>query len=167
MKAVVLHEYGDVDQLRYEEAEMPPVGEKEVRVRIRATSINPIDWKLRSGAAKERFPLELPEILGRDLSGEVDEAGASVVGFEKGMRVMGLANGTFAEYTVAKADVLAPIPDALSFEQAAALPLVLLTGTQLIERAIKLAAGQTVLVTGALGSVGRVRCMLRSAAALT
>jgi NADPH:quinone reductase-like Zn-dependent oxidoreductase len=71
------------------------------------------------------------------------------------MRVMGLANGTFAEYTTAKADVLAPIPEALSFEQAGALPLVLLTGTQLIERAVKIAAGQTVLVTGALGGVGR------------
>jgi NADPH:quinone reductase-like Zn-dependent oxidoreductase len=155
MKAVVLHAYGDVDQLIYEEAELPPVGENEVRVRVRATSINPIDWKLRSGSAKERFPLELPEILGRDLAGEVDEAGSAVTGFAKGMRVMGLANGTFAEYTTAKADVLAPIPEALSFEQAGALPLVLLTGTQLIERAVKIAAGQTVLVTGALGGVGR------------
>jgi NADPH:quinone reductase-like Zn-dependent oxidoreductase len=157
MKAVVMHEYGDVDQLRYEDdVELPPVGEKEVRVRVRATSINPIDWKLRSGAAKARFPLELPAILGRDLAGEVDEAGSAVVGFEKGMRMMALANGTYAEYTTAKADVLAPIPEGMSFEQAASLPLVLLTGTQLIERAIKLAAGQTVLVTGALGSVGRV-----------
>ena len=156
MKAVVLHEYGEVDQLRYEEDDLPPVGEKEVRVRVRATSVNPIDWKIRSGAYKERFPLELPEILGRDLAGEVEEAGAAVVGFAKGMRVMGLANGTYAEYTTAKADVLSPIPEALSFEQAGALPLVLLTGTQLIERALKLEAGQTVLITGALGSVGRV-----------
>jgi NADPH:quinone reductase-like Zn-dependent oxidoreductase len=71
------------------------------------------------------------------------------------MRVMALANGTYAEYTVAKADVLAPIPDALSFEQAGALPLVTTTGTQLIERAVMPKAGQTVLVTGALGGVGR------------
>ncbi len=156
MKAVVFHEYGDVDKLQLEDAELPPVGDNEVRVRVRATSINPIDWKLRSGSYKDRFPLELPEILGRDLVGEVDEAGPSVTGFERGARVMALANGTYAEYTTAKADVLAPIPDALNFEQAAALPLVLLTGTQLIERAIKLQAGETVLVTGALGSVGRV-----------
>ncbi len=156
MKAVVLHEYGEVDQLRYEDAELPPVGENEVRVSMRATSINPVDWKIRSGSAKDRFPLELPEILGRDLAGEVDEAGSAVAGFAKGMRVMGMANGTYAEYTTAKADVLAPIPDSMSFEQAAALPLVLLTGTQLIERAVKIASGQTVLVNGALGSVGRV-----------
>jgi NADPH:quinone reductase-like Zn-dependent oxidoreductase len=71
------------------------------------------------------------------------------------MRVMALANGTYAEFTVAKADVLSPIPDALSFEQAAALPLVTLTGAQLIERAVKPKAGQTILITGALGSVGR------------
>ena len=156
MKAVVLHAYGDVSELSYEDDDLPEVGPGEVRVRMRATSINPVDWKIRSGAAKELFPLDLPEILGRDLAGEVDEAGAGVTGFAKGMRVMGLANGTYAEYTTAKADVLAPIPDALSFEQAAALPLVLLTGTQLIERAAKLQGGQTILITGAVGSVGRV-----------
>jgi NADPH:quinone reductase-like Zn-dependent oxidoreductase len=155
MKAVVLHEYGDVSQLRYEEEDLPAVGEKEVRVRVRATSINPVDLKLRAGLAKERFPMDLPEILGRDLAAEVDQSGPGVVGFERGMRVMGLANGTYAEYTTVKADVLAPIPDTLSFEQAGALPLILLTGAQLIERAIKLLAGKTVMVTGALGSVGR------------
>ena len=155
MKAVVLHQYGDGDQLRYEETDQPEYGDKEVLVRVRATSINPVDWKIRSGAGKDRFPVDFPAILGRDLAGEVVEADASVTGFAAGMRVMWLANGTYAEYTVAKADVLAPIPDSLSFAQAAALPLVLLTGTQLIERAIKVQAGQTVLVTGALGSVGR------------
>lgn len=156
MNAVILHAYGDVSQLSYEtDEDLPPVGAGEVRVRLRATSINPIDWKLRSGAYKDRYPLDLPEILGRDLSGEVDEIGTGVGGWSKGMRVMALANGTFAEYTTAKADVLAPIPDALSFEQAAALPLVLTTGAQLIERAAKVQPGQTVLVTGALGSVGR------------
>ena len=84
MKAVVLHEYGDVDQLRYEEEDLPEVGANEVRVRVHATSINPIDWKLRSGSYKDRFPLDLPEILGRDLAGEVDEAGSAVTGFPKG-----------------------------------------------------------------------------------
>jgi NADPH:quinone reductase-like Zn-dependent oxidoreductase len=156
VKAVVLHAYGDVSELRYEDAEVPPVGAGEVRVRLHASSINPIDWKLRSGAAKNRFPLNLPAILGRDLAGEVDEAGPGVTGFPKGMRVMALANGCFAEYTTAKADSLAPIPEKLSDEQAAALPLVLLTGVQLIEQSAKVSRGQTILVTGALGSVGRV-----------
>jgi NADPH:quinone reductase-like Zn-dependent oxidoreductase len=155
MKGVLLYAYGDPAQLRYEETDMPQYGDNEVLVKVHATSVNPIDLKLRSGAAKSRMPLTLPAILGRDLSGEVAEAGRSVTGFPKGMRVIALANRTYAEYTVAKADVLAPIPEALSFEQAATLPLVTTTGSQLIERAVKPKAGQTVLVTGALGSVGR------------
>jgi hypothetical protein len=118
MKAVLLYAYGDPAQLRYEETDMPKYGDNEVLVKVRATSINPIDLKIRSGAAKSRMPLEFPAILGRDLSGEVAETGRNVTGFPKGMRVMALANRTYAEYTVAKADVLAPIPDALNFEQA-------------------------------------------------
>ena len=155
MKAVLLYSYGDPEQLRYEETAMPKYGDNEVLVKVRATSINPIDVKIRSGAAKSRFSIDFPAILGRDLSGEVVETGRNVQGFPKGMRVMALANGTYAEYTVAKADVIAPIPDALNFEQAGALPLVTTTGAQLIERAVKPKAGQTVLVTGALGGVGR------------
>jgi NADPH:quinone reductase-like Zn-dependent oxidoreductase len=155
MKAALLYSYGDPEQLRYEETAMPKYGDDEVLVKMRATSINPIDVKIRSGAAKSRFSIEFPAILGRDLSGEVAETGRDVQGFSKGMRVMALANGTYAEYTVAKADVLAAIPDALNFEEAGALPLVTTTGAQLIERAVKPKAGQTVLVTGALGGVGR------------
>jgi NADPH:quinone reductase-like Zn-dependent oxidoreductase len=156
MKAVVLSEYGSVDKLRVENDQAePPFGPGEVRVRVRATSINPIDWKLRSGAARKLFPLEFPAILGRDLAGEVADVGRDVTGFSKGMRVMALANGTYAEFTTVRADVLAPIPEKLSFEQAAALPLVLLTGSQLIERAVKVQAGWRVLVTGAVGGVGR------------
>jgi NADPH:quinone reductase-like Zn-dependent oxidoreductase len=156
MKAVVLYEYGDVDKLRFEnDQQEPPFGPNEVRVRVRATSINPIDWKIRSGSARQRMPVDFPAILGRDLAGEVADFGNEVTGFSKGQRVMGLANGTYAEFTTVKADILAPIPDRLSFEQAAALPLVLTTGAQLIERAVKPQPGWTVLVTGALGGVGR------------
>ncbi len=155
MKAVLLREYGGPEQLRYEDTDMPKCEDYEVLVRVRATSINPIDWKIRSGAAKARMPIQFPAILGRDLSGEVVETGRGVDGFPKGMRVMALTNRTYAEYCVAKADLLAPIPEALTFEQAGALPLVTLTGSQLIERAVKPRAGQTVLVTGALGNVGR------------
>lgn len=155
MKAVLLYEYGGAEKLRYEDTEQPPFGDDEVLVRVRATSINPVDFKLRSGEVKAYMPVEFPAILGRDLAGEVAASGRNVSGFNQGMRVMALASGTYAECAVAKADVLAPIPDALSFQQAAALPLVTTTGAQLIERAIKPSAGQTVLVTGALGGVGR------------
>ena len=143
MKAVVLYQYGGPEQLKYEETERPEFGDNEVLVQVKATSVNPIDFKLRSGSYKQRMPLNFPAILGRDLAGEVVEAGRSVTGFAKGMRVMALANGTYAEFTVAKADTLAPIPDVLNFEQAAALPLVLTTGVQLIEHAVKPQRGQT------------------------
>jgi NADPH:quinone reductase-like Zn-dependent oxidoreductase len=113
MKAALLYSYGGPEHLRYEETAMPKYGDDEVLVKLRATSINPIDVKIRSGAAKARFPTIFPAILGRELSGEVAESGRNVRGFPKGMRVMALANGTYAEYAVAKADVLAPIPDAL------------------------------------------------------
>ena len=88
MKAIVLHQYGGPEQLRYEETERPAYGNNEVLVRVRATSVNPIDFKLRSGAARARMPLEFPAILGRDLAGEVVETGRDVTGFPRGMRVM-------------------------------------------------------------------------------
>jgi NADPH:quinone reductase-like Zn-dependent oxidoreductase len=155
MKAVVLKGFGGVDQLELQEVDDPQAGPGEVLVRVHAASVNPVDWKIRSGAMKGFIDVELPAILGRDLAGEVARTGDGVSGFAPGQRVMGLANGTYAEFTTVKADVLAPIPDKLSYEQAAALPLVLLTGAQLIERGIKIGPGQTVLVLGAVGNVGR------------
>ena len=156
MRAVVLYEYGDVDKLQLEDDQQEPAfGANEVRVRVRATSVNPVDWKIRSGDVRKRMPVEFPAILGRDLAGEVVDFGRDVTGFPKGTRVMAMANGTYAEFTTVRADVLAPIPDRLSFVQAAALPLVLTTGAQVIERAVKVQPGWRVLVTGAVGSVGR------------
>ena len=160
MKAVVLRAYGDAEQLSYEEVEQPRPGSGEVLVRIAAASLNPIDWKVRSGAMKEFMPLEFPAILGYDLAGEVAELGEGVTSLKAGQRVMGVAGSAYAEYAVVKADVLTSIPGALGFEQAAALPLVTLTGTQLIERGIKPKTGQSVLLTGALGGVGRTAAYL-------
>jgi NADPH:quinone reductase-like Zn-dependent oxidoreductase len=76
MKAVLLYSYGDPEQLRYEETPVPKFGDNEVLVKMHATSINPIDVKIRSGAAKSRFSIKFPAILGRDLSGEVAETGS-------------------------------------------------------------------------------------------
>ena len=156
MKAVIVRAYGDASELHYSEAEQPQAGSGEVLVRLRATSINPLDWKMRSGAAKKEFPMHFPEILGVDVSGEVEQAGSSVEGFPKRMRVIGKGKGAYAQFVAVEASALAPIPEELSFEQAAALPLVLTTGAQLIERAAKVQQGQTILITGAVGSVGRV-----------
>ncbi len=155
MKSIILKAYGDVDQLSYEEVETPRPGSGEVLVKIAATSINPIDWKLRSGAMREFMPLEFPSIPGYDLAGEVAELGSGVASFNVGQRVMAVASKTYAEYAIVKADMVATIPDGMNFEQAAALPLVMLTGAQLIERGIKPKTGQSILLTGALGGVGR------------
>jgi NADPH:quinone reductase-like Zn-dependent oxidoreductase len=155
MKAVLLKEYGDVDQLELGEVPEPKVGPGEVMVRVVGASINPIDWKLRSGHAKAIMALQLPAILGRDASGEVVAVGAGV-SLRVGARVAGLAMGTYAERVVAKEEAWAEVPAALDLVDAAALPLVALTGGQLIDDGVKARAGDTVLVTGALGNVGRV-----------
>src|SRR5438270_6347000 len=132
MKAVRLHAYGGVDQLRYEDVPTPEPGPDEVLVRVAATSVNPIDWKIRSGAAKDRMPVKFPVILGRDVAGTVVRVGANVRNPEPEQKVMGLVNGTYAEYVSARADHLTVIPDGVDVEQAAALPLVVTTGAQLI-----------------------------------
>jgi NADPH:quinone reductase-like Zn-dependent oxidoreductase len=155
MKAVVLHEYGGPDKLKYEEVEDPVAGDGEVLVRVTASSVNPIDYKMRSGAAKDRFPLEFPAILGRDISGIVRAVGAKVSGFAPGDKVMALGDKAYAELAVVKATDLAHVPEKLDLVAAAALPLVTSTGEQLMTRAAKIQAGQTVLVTGAVGGVGR------------
>jgi NADPH:quinone reductase-like Zn-dependent oxidoreductase len=155
MKAVVLHEYGGPSKLIYEDVPDPVAGEGQVLVRVAATSVNPIDFKLRSGAMKAFWPLELPTILGRDISGTVREVGAGVSGFKPGDKVMAVGNRAYAELAVVAAKDVAFVPEKLDLVKAAALPLVTLTGEQLISRGTKIQSGQTVLVTGALGNVGR------------
>jgi|HubBroStandDraft_6_1064221.scaffolds.fasta_scaffold228534_2 NADPH:quinone reductase-like Zn-dependent oxidoreductase len=155
MRAVLLTDYGDVDKLELRDVPEPKTGPGDVKVRVAGASVNPIDWKLRSGSARARMPLELPAILGRDASGEVVEVGPGVTAFRVGDRVLGLVLGAFAEYVVAKEEAWAPMAASLDVVDAAALPLVSLTGSQLVDDAVKVRAGDVVLVTGALGSVGR------------
>ncbi len=155
MKAVLLHAYGGVDQLHYEDAPKPVPGPGEVQVRVISTSINPIDYKLRSGAMKNLMPLQLPAILGRDVAGEITALGTGVSEFKTGDMVMGLVNRSYAEFLTAPADVFSKIPNGLDPAEAGALPLILETGAQLIERGVEPKGGEVVLVTGALGSVGR------------
>ena len=155
MKAVYLDGYGDVNYLSYGEAPMPKPGFGEVLVKTIATSINPIDWKIRRGDLKNAMPLEFPVILGRDVSGEIAALGNGVSGLKVGERVFGLVNHAYAEYVVCRPEDLAQIPDNLDRVDAAALPLVLLTGCEVIERGVHPKPGETVLITGAAGSVGR------------
>jgi len=155
MKAVQLHGYGDVNELYWEDAPMPVPAAGEVLVKTIAASINPIDWKLRRGDLREMMPLEFPAILGRDLSGEVVALGEGVGGLKVGDRVFGLVNRSYAEYVVCKPADLARIPENLDGIDAAALPLVLLTGAQVIEVGIRPRSGEIILVTGTIGGVGR------------
>jgi NADPH:quinone reductase-like Zn-dependent oxidoreductase len=155
MKAVVLPEYGEASRLVLSDIAEPTPGPNEIKVRVVAASINPIDWKLRGGAYKAFMPLELPAVLGRDVSGEVVAVGAGVTSPRVGARVAGLVNRGYAEYVVAAVGAWAEVPPSLDLVDAAALPLVLLTGSQLVEQAADVRAGQTVLVTGATGGVGR------------
>jgi NADPH:quinone reductase-like Zn-dependent oxidoreductase len=155
MKAVVLHEYGGPEKLKYEEVADPVAGEGQVLVRVAATSVNPIDYKLRSGIFKDFMPLTFPAILGNDFSGIVRSVGAGVSGFAVGDKVMGMADSSDAELVVAKVGSVTHLPDGLDLVEAAALPVVTLTGEQLVTKGTKIQAGQTVLVSGAVGSVGR------------
>jgi NADPH:quinone reductase-like Zn-dependent oxidoreductase len=133
MEAVHLHAYGGVDQLRYEDVPTPQPGPDEVLVKLAATSVNPIDWKIRSGTGKDRMPVKFPAILGRDVAGMVAKAGVNVRNPEPGQKVMGLVNGRYAEYVTARADHLTVVPDGLELEQAGTLPLVVTTGAQPIQ----------------------------------
>jgi len=155
MKAIVVSQYGGPEVMEYKDYPEPSPGSDEVLVRVAATSINPFDIKRRSGEAKAFAPISFPGIVGVDLAGTVISCGSKVEAFSPGDRVFGMADQTYAERCVAKAEWLARIPAGLDLVEAAALPLVTTTGYQLITKGAPVQRGQSVLVTGALGSVGR------------
>jgi NADPH:quinone reductase-like Zn-dependent oxidoreductase len=124
-------------------------------VRVAGTSINPSDWKLRGGLFKDFMPLQFPAILGSDVSGEIIAVGAKVTQFKTGDKVLGYVRRSHAELLTARPEELALMPEGMNFDQAAIIPLVTLTGTQLMERGIHPRGGDIVLVTGAMGLVGR------------
>jgi NADPH:quinone reductase-like Zn-dependent oxidoreductase len=154
MKAIVVHEYGGPEVLKYEEYPDPVPGTGEVLVRVAASSVNPIDYKRRAGLTKDFYPLKFPGLIGVDIAGTVAKIEPGVQGFSVGDQVFAMADNTYAELCVVKAAVLAKVPKGLDLIQAAALPLVTTTGNQLL-LATETKAGQTVLVLGAVGNVGR------------
>ena len=154
MKAVVVHEYGGPEVLKFEEYPDPVPGPGEVLVRVAAASVNPLDYKRRAGLTKDFYPMTFPGLIGVDVAGTVVKIGPGVQGFSVGDQVFAMADNTYAELCVVKAAVLAKVPKELDLIQAAALPLVTTTGDQLLS-ATGIKAGQTVLVVGAAGNVGR------------
>src|ERR1700733_11754816 len=155
MKAVFIRRYGGPEVLEYGEFPDPVVGAGDVLVKVAAAGINPIDIMERSGLTKDFKPVSFPGVLGWDLSGVVVGVGPGVIGFSIGDKVLAWAYHTYAELCVVKAGLLAKVPDGLDLIEAAALPLVTATGNQLVSVATEIKAGQTVLVAGAFGGVGR------------
>lgn len=155
MKTIRFHDYGPANVLQLDDVPDPVAGDGQVLVRVAATSVNPIDFKVRSGAVKHRMPVEFPSTPGVDLAGTVVGVGPGATQWREGDRVMGLTRGTYAELCVVDAATLVAVPDGLTLEDAATLPLVSLTGYQLVHESAKARPGQTILITGALGAVGR------------
>jgi NADPH:quinone reductase-like Zn-dependent oxidoreductase len=162
MKATVIDGYGGSERLVVRDLPDPaPPGPGQVLVRVRAASVNPIDWKIRQGklrlVRRARFPL----VLGYDLAGEVVAIGPEVTRFEPGDEVFGgldprSPGGSYAELTLAREGELAPKPAALTFEAAAALPVAGVTALQALRGKGELVAGEKVLVNGASGGVGHL-----------
>jgi len=156
VKAVQLYEYGGPENLKYEDdVPEPTLGADSVLVEAAATSVNPVDWKIRSGARQKDFPLKLPAILGKDVSGVVRAVGSNIRSFKPGDRVLAMTDATYAEVVAVAGSILTHLPDGLDLIDSAAIPLIALTGEQLVRLAARAQPGQTLLVSGALGSVGR------------
>jgi NADPH:quinone reductase-like Zn-dependent oxidoreductase len=152
--AVRLHEHGGIDVLRYEAVDCGEPSAGEVRVRVVAAGVNPIDAAIRQGFLKR--PVPLPAIPGGDVSGFVDAVGPGVTDFSVGDPVYGVIGrtGAYAQYVVAPAAVFAPKPATLDHVHAAAVPLAALTAWQMIFELAQLREGQRVLVHAAAGGVG-------------
>lgn len=157
MKAAVINRYGNADSLRIKDVPRPTPADGEVLVRVRATSVNPVDWKIRQGSLKLLTGKDFPKILGADFSGEIVEAGPHTDGYTPGQLVYGMINaikgGAYAEYLAVNINKLAPKPTNLSHEEAAAVPLAALTALQALKKG-GLRAGQKILINGASGGVG-------------
>ena len=164
MKAVRIHNYGGPEVLKYEAARRPQPGKGEVLIRVHATSVNPIDWKVRAGYMKDFIPHSFPLILGWDVSGVIEEVGAGVSQFKKGDEVYSLPDhtrdGAYAQYIVVRESEVALKPKALHHVRAAAVPLATLTAWQALFDTAQLQPGQRVLIQGAAGGVGHFAVQL-------
>jgi NADPH:quinone reductase-like Zn-dependent oxidoreductase len=147
--------YGGPEVMKYQDMPDPKPDAGDVLVKVAGIGINPEDMLERNGVLKDQFPLHFPAIIGLDVSGTVVATGDGVTGLEVGERVCGWSYHTYAELVADKATFFAKVPETMDLVDAAAIPLVGVTGSQLISEGIGLQSGQTVLVAGAAGAVGR------------
>jgi len=166
VRGVAIDEWGGRERMRLrDDLPRPPVAPDGVLVRVRAAGLNPVDWKMREGRLAQTFPFHFPLVLGWDAAGVVEAVGPSVTWFKPGDEVYGycrrhdLQLGTYAEYTTVPEGFLAHKPRELSFEEAAALPLALLSAHQALE-IVGLRGGETLLVSGGSGGVGHLAVQL-------
>lgn len=159
MKAISYETYGSSDVLRCEEIEKPTAGDDEVLIKVRAASVNPLDWRLMKGNPyfmRIMTGLRKPKDTrpGRDVAGEVEAVGRNVTQFKPGDKVFGTGRGSFAEYVCAPESSLVMKPENVTFEQAASVPVAALTALQGLRDSRQIQPGQKVLINGASGGVG-------------
>ncbi|MBY5666331.1 NAD(P)-dependent alcohol dehydrogenase [Rhizobium leguminosarum] len=159
MQRIQYHRYGGPEEMRLETYELPTLGKREILVRVKATSINPLDWKLRQGFMKLMMGRRFPRAMGMDFTGVVEGVGPGVSGFAPGDEVLGqmpmMKPGAFAETAITTPDLIIHKPAALSFAAAATLPTVGVTAWRALIDGGKLMTGQSVLINGASGGVGQ------------
>jgi len=166
VRALAYDAYGGLERLAFRDLPVPAPGRVEVLVRVRAAALNPKDSFVRKGRFRLVSGRTFPKRVGADFAGEVVEVGASVSGIEVGDRVFGMLEewtyrrGTVAEYVAPRASEVARMPRLLSFEEAAALPLVSLTALQALRDIAHVRAGDAVCVHGASGGVGTAAIQL-------
>ena len=159
MKAIVYSNYGSPDVLKCEEIEKPTAGDDEVLIKVRAASVNPLDWHFMRGTpyiVRIMAGLRKPKVtrLGVDVAGQVEAVGRNVTQFKPGDEVFGACRGAFAEYVCASESALVMKPDNVTFEQAASVPVAAFTALQGLRDKGHLQPGQKVLINGAAGGVG-------------
>lgn len=164
MRACYIERYGGAEQLRVGDRPQPVPAADEVRVRVLAAGLNPVDYKTRAGVVKILLPYRLPQILGNELCGIVESVGSDVRGFRVGDRVAArvakLDAGAFAEYAAIPASLLAHVPAAISDTDAAAVPLAGLTAWQCLHEVLRVQPGQRVLIHAGAGGVGHIAVQL-------
>lgn len=164
MKAVCIHKYGERDVLSYEDRPVPEIQEDEVLIRVVASSVNPVDWKIRKGYLQKMIPYEFPLILGWDAAGIIERVGKKVSDFSAGDAVYTrpelTRNGSYAEYLAVRANEVAPKPSTISFMEAASLPLVSITAWESVINSGEIKKGQSILIHGGAGGVGSIAIQL-------